>query len=118
MPFGKYKGIQVSNLPLDYLYWLNSIILKDPLKTVVLEVCKSEKYKKYLNERYESEERANKEIQRENNLKKAYMDDPEFWGRVSPNSTAQAFLDNRHRLDKLDLDTWKWILKNCDKTPF
>ena len=35
MPFGKYRGTSVTELPFDYLQWLTSIDLLDPLRTEV-----------------------------------------------------------------------------------
>lgn len=40
MPFGKYKGCELSGLPDDYLLWLykgHVVDLRDPLKTAVLD---------------------------------------------------------------------------------
>jgi len=38
MPFGKYKGTEVSELPLDYLLWLQDTIpLREPLRSAVAE---------------------------------------------------------------------------------
>lgn len=39
MPFGKYKGVPLSRLPADYLAWLLTLPLRDPLGPAVrLEV--------------------------------------------------------------------------------
>lgn len=36
MPFGKYKGTPVEDLPADYLTWLwENVDLREPLRTVV-----------------------------------------------------------------------------------
>lgn len=36
MPFGKYKGMHVDEIPVEYLHWLwNNVSLFDPLKSVV-----------------------------------------------------------------------------------
>ena len=35
MPFGKYRGVMVSELPFNYLQWLTGIELLEPLRTVV-----------------------------------------------------------------------------------
>jgi Putative quorum-sensing-regulated virulence factor len=35
MPFGKFKGLPVSELPDDYLDWLSEIELREPLRTAV-----------------------------------------------------------------------------------
>ena len=35
MPFGKYKGSKVNDLPASYVIWLTSINLQEPLKSVV-----------------------------------------------------------------------------------
>jgi putative quorum-sensing-regulated virulence factor len=35
IPFGKYRGAQVSELPFNYLEWLTSIELLEPLRTAV-----------------------------------------------------------------------------------
>jgi putative quorum-sensing-regulated virulence factor len=35
MPFGKYRGLMVSELPFNYLQWLSGIELLEPLRTVV-----------------------------------------------------------------------------------
>lgn len=35
MPFGKFKGVEVADLPDDYLDWLVSIDLRDPLLSAV-----------------------------------------------------------------------------------
>ena len=38
MPFGKYKGHDLSSLPLDYLRWLSSLAdLRQPLKRLISE---------------------------------------------------------------------------------
>jgi len=37
MPFGKYRGVQVTELQFNYLQWLTSIELMEPLRTVVRE---------------------------------------------------------------------------------
>lgn len=37
MPFGKFKGQTLVNLPDDYDRWLASIELRDPLKTAVAQ---------------------------------------------------------------------------------
>jgi len=36
MPFGKYRGEAISDLPGDYLNWLTSIDLREPLRSAVL----------------------------------------------------------------------------------
>jgi uncharacterized protein (DUF3820 family) len=43
MPFGKHKGTPVRDLPGDYLKWLSSIELREPLRSSVAAVlaCKS-----------------------------------------------------------------------------
>jgi hypothetical protein len=35
MPFGKFRGEPLEGLPLDYLQWLRSIELREPLRTAV-----------------------------------------------------------------------------------
>jgi Putative quorum-sensing-regulated virulence factor len=35
IPFGKYRGTSVTELPFDYLQWLTSIDLLDPLRAEV-----------------------------------------------------------------------------------
>jgi hypothetical protein len=35
MPFGKHKGTKISELPDDYLQWLLSLDLREPLKSAV-----------------------------------------------------------------------------------
>ena len=35
IPFGKYRGTPVTELPFDYLQWLTSIELLEPLRTEV-----------------------------------------------------------------------------------
>ena len=35
MPFGKYRGVLVADLPDDYLTWLHGIELHEPLRTAV-----------------------------------------------------------------------------------
>ena len=35
MRFGKYRGTKIEDLPDDYLEWLSSIELREPLKTTV-----------------------------------------------------------------------------------
>jgi hypothetical protein len=46
MPFGKFKGKKMANVPAGYLLWLHeNIELRDPLKTYVkenLDVIKAE----------------------------------------------------------------------------
>jgi len=38
MPFGKFKGVLVADLPDDYLEWLINVVeMREPLKTVVKE---------------------------------------------------------------------------------
>ena len=37
IPFGKYRGKQVKELPFNYLEWLTSIELLEPLRTKVKE---------------------------------------------------------------------------------
>lgn len=35
MPFGKFHGVDLRDLPDDYLIWLRGIELRDPLRTAV-----------------------------------------------------------------------------------
>lgn len=35
MPFGKYRGWAIADLPGDYLAWLDTIELRDPLRAAV-----------------------------------------------------------------------------------
>ena len=37
MPFGKYIGWRISDLPAEYFDWLLTIELRDPLRTAVFE---------------------------------------------------------------------------------
>lgn len=38
MPFGKYRGFQVDDLPEDYLQWLiDNVDLREPLRSAVYE---------------------------------------------------------------------------------
>lgn len=35
MPFGKYRGVEIADLPDDYLSWLKGLDLREPLRTAV-----------------------------------------------------------------------------------
>jgi hypothetical protein len=35
MPFGKYKGTPLTELPIDYIWWLNDKNLRDPLHSAL-----------------------------------------------------------------------------------
>lgn len=35
MPFGRYAGVSLSKLPLDYLRWVSTLDLRDPLRLEV-----------------------------------------------------------------------------------
>ena len=35
MPFGKYRGVEIADLPDDYLQWLCAIELREPLRGAV-----------------------------------------------------------------------------------
>jgi hypothetical protein len=37
IPFGKYRGLPISQLPTEYLEWLTSIDVREPLATKVRE---------------------------------------------------------------------------------
>lgn len=38
MPFGKHKGTPLNDLPVDYLKWLSTIELREPLASAVREI--------------------------------------------------------------------------------
>ena len=44
MPFGKYSGLDLADLPTSYLSWLLSIDLREPLKSEVRAECRSRYY--------------------------------------------------------------------------
>jgi exodeoxyribonuclease X len=35
MPFGKHKGQPLSEVPIDYIWWLNDKNLRDPLRSAL-----------------------------------------------------------------------------------
>jgi hypothetical protein len=35
MPFGKHKGTPLSELPIDYIWWLNGKDIRDPLRSAL-----------------------------------------------------------------------------------
>ena len=38
MPFGKFKGVLIADLPSDYLHWLfGEVKLREPLRTLIAE---------------------------------------------------------------------------------
>lgn len=115
MPFGKYKGYSIEDVPLDYVDWLRTIELKGPLKIEVTNIVNSEKFKEHLKlkEFYRHSDELDKK--RQLDLEKSYIKDIEFWGRVSPNSTIEAI--RKHDID-VDLDTWQWLLRKAEKTYF
>jgi hypothetical protein len=41
MPFGKYRGTQIRELPFNYLEWLTTLELLEPLQTRVQEEYES-----------------------------------------------------------------------------
>lgn len=40
MPFGKYRGVEIEDLPSDYLDWLTTIDLHGRLKQAVMNECR------------------------------------------------------------------------------
>ena len=48
MPFGKYKGLDLKYLPFEYVEWLSSIELKDPLKSHIRLITEDIDFRKYL----------------------------------------------------------------------
>lgn len=115
MPFGKYKGIEVKNLPKDYISWLSGIELNGPLKKYVNEVVESKSYQEYLDHSNNLEVQAEEERMESEKLERDYINDIKFWGRVSPNSVIDTIRKNDI---EIEIDTWKWLLKNSEKTSF
>ena len=119
MPFGKFKGIELSKLPLDYVYWLSCIDLKNPLKDELDTVLKSERYLKYKESESKRLSKVALENEEESRIDKLLLDDYKkdirFWGHCSPNEVMR-----RCREGDLDLtiDEWKYCFNNRERTPF
>jgi hypothetical protein len=115
MPFGKYKGTELNNLKMDYIRWLLSIELKNPLKDEIQKIAKSDRYQSYLDTCSKLSEQAQQFRDEQEKLEQDYIKDIKFWGRVSPNSVIETIRKNNIDVDS---DTWKWVLRNADKTSF
>lgn len=51
MPFGKYKGRELNNIPFKYISWLTTIELKGTLKAEVAMITQSTEYLEYVKKR-------------------------------------------------------------------
>ncbi len=115
MPFGKYKGYQVNTLPLQYIEWLSQLQLKNPLKSEVNKIINSDEFLKYQTDKLKAYQRYEEEREMQRKLEEDYIKDIKFWGRVSPNSVIETIRKNDIDIDN---DTWRWLLRNSEKTPF